>query len=84
MPGYCLPKDAGNCWPNYRDMLESLIHTVAEAHVTLKDFISNEVVRLCQASDSSNVSVVGICRLVMMLGSDNFFAFVTQGQGQQH
>jgi len=77
--GYCLPKDTKQLLANYRDVPQNLIHAIVEANTTRKDFIANEVVRLCQASDSSKVPVVGIYRLVMKQGSDNFRASAIQG-----
>ena len=77
--GYCLPKDTKQLLANYRDVPQNLIHAVIESNTTRKDFIANEVVRLCQASDSNKVPVVGICRLVMKQGSDNFRASAIQG-----
>ena len=77
--GYCLPKDTKQLLANYRDVPQNLIHAVVEANTTRKDFIASEVVRLCQACESSKVPVVGIYRLVMKQGSDNFRASAIQG-----
>lgn len=77
--GYCLPKDTKQLLANYRDVPQNLIHAIVEANTTRKDFIASEVVRLCQASDSTKVPVVGIYRLVMKQGSDNFRASAIQG-----
>ena len=77
--GYCLPKDAKQLLANYRDVPQNLIHAVVEANATRKDFIASEVVRLCQVGDSDIVPVVGIYRLVMKHGSDNFRASAIQG-----
>ena len=77
--GYCLPKDTKQLLANYRDVPQNLIHAVVEANTTRKDFIAREVVRLCQACESSKVPVVGIYRLVMKQGSDNFRASAIQG-----
>ena len=78
--GYCLPKDTKQLLTNYRDVPQNLIHAIVEANATRKDFIAREVVRLCQASsDPNNVPVVGIYRLVMKQGSDNFRASAIQG-----
>lgn len=77
--GYCLPKDTKQLLANYRDVPQNLIHAIVEANTTRKDFIASEVVRLCQADDSGKVPVVGIYRLVMKQGSDNFRASAIQG-----
>jgi UDPglucose 6-dehydrogenase len=77
--GYCLPKDTKQLLTNYRDVPQNLIHAIVEANTTRKDFIATEVARLCQIFDSSKVPVVGIYRLVMKQGSDNFRASAIQG-----
>jgi UDPglucose 6-dehydrogenase len=77
--GYCLPKDTKQLLANYRDVPQNLIHAIVEANTTRKDFIASEVVRLCQADRSDKVPVVGIYRLVMKQGSDNFRASAIQG-----
>jgi UDPglucose 6-dehydrogenase len=77
--GYCLPKDTKQLLANYRDVPQNLIHAIVEANTTRKDFIADEVVSLCQARESSKVPVVGIYRLVMKQGSDNFRASAIQG-----
>ena len=77
--GYCLPKDTKQLLANYRDVPQNLIHAIVESNTTRKDFIANEVVRLCQVDGSDKVPVVGIYRLVMKQGSDNFRASAIQG-----
>ncbi len=77
--GYCLPKDTKQLLANYRDVPQNLIHAIVEANTTRKDFIASEVVRLCKVDDSNKVPVVGIYRLVMKQGSDNFRASAIQG-----
>ncbi len=77
--GYCLPKDTKQLLANYRDVPQNLIHAIVDANTTRKDFIANEVVRLCQVGNSGKVPVVGIYRLVMKQGSDNFRASAIQG-----
>ena len=77
--GYCLPKDSKQLLANYRDVPQNLINAIVEANTTRKDFIASEVVRLCQTCESSKVPVVGIYRLVMKQGSDNFRASAIQG-----
>ena len=77
--GYCLPKDTKQLLANYREVPQNLIHAIVEANTTRKDFIATEVVRLCKANDPNKVPVVGIYRLVMKQGSDNFRASAIQG-----
>lgn len=70
--GYCLPKDAKQLLANYRDVPQNLIHAIVEANTTRKDFIADEVIR-------RNPRVVGVYRLIMKAGSDNFRASSIQG-----
>ncbi|MBK0053478.1 nucleotide sugar dehydrogenase [Stenotrophomonas sp. S39] len=70
--GYCLPKDTKQLLANYRDVPQNLIHAIVEANRTRKDFIADEIIR-------RNPNVVGIYRLVMKAGSDNFRASAIQG-----
>jgi UDPglucose 6-dehydrogenase len=70
--GYCLPKDTKQLLANYRDVPQNLIHAIVESNRTRKDFISESILR-------RNPRVVGIYRLVMKAGSDNFRASSIQG-----
>jgi UDPglucose 6-dehydrogenase len=70
--GYCLPKDTKQLLANYRDVPQNLINAIVEANSTRKDFISSEIV-------SRNPKVVGIYRLVMKAGSDNYRSSSVQG-----
>jgi len=77
--GYCLPKDTKQLLANYRDVPQNLVHAIVESNTTRKAFIASEVVRLCQVNKLDKVPVVGIYRLVMKRGSDNFRASAIQG-----
>jgi UDPglucose 6-dehydrogenase len=70
--GYCLPKDTKQLKANYKDVPNSLISAIVEANSMRKDFIANAVI-------AKNPKVVGIYRLVMKSGSDNFRASAIQG-----
>jgi len=70
--GYCLPKDTRQLQANYRDVPQNLISAIVEANTTRKDFIAREVV-------ARQPSVVGIHRLIMKAGSDNFRMSSIQG-----
>ena len=74
--GYCLPKDSKQLLANYRDIPQNLIQATVSANQTRKDFIASEVIRkLSSEVRSTNfVPVVGIYRLTMKTGSDNFRA----------
>ncbi len=77
--GYCLPKDTKQLLANYRDVPQNLIHAIVEANTTRKDFVADDVVRLSQMRTLGRVPVIGIYRLVMKEGSDNFRASAIQG-----
>lgn len=70
--GYCLPKDTKQLLANYKEVPQNLIHAIVESNRTRKDFIADEIIK-------RNPSVVGIYRLVMKAGSDNFRASAIQG-----
>ena len=70
--GYCLPKDAKQLLANYHDVPQNLIHAIVDSNTTRKDFIADEIIRKAP-------KVVGVYRLVMKSGSDNFRASAIQG-----
>jgi len=79
--GYCLPKDTKQLLANYQDVPQTLIQAIVTANSTRKDFIASEVIsRAVIASEAKqSTPVVGIYRLVMKAGSDNFRASSIQG-----
>jgi UDPglucose 6-dehydrogenase len=70
--GYCLPKDTKQLLANYQDVPQNLIHAIVESNTTRKDFVANSILK-------RNPKVVGIHRLVMKSGSDNFRSSSIQG-----
>ncbi len=70
--GYCLPKDTKQLLANYQDVPQNLIHAIVESNTTRKDFIATSILK-------RNPKVVGIHRLVMKSGSDNFRSSSIQG-----
>ena len=70
--GYCLPKDTKQLFANYEDIPQNLIRAIVEANSTRKDFIADSILKL-------NPKVVGVHRLIMKVGSDNFRASSIQG-----
>tara|TARA_B100001057_G_C22868719_1_gene957766 strand:- start:6994 stop:8160 length:1167 start_codon:yes stop_codon:yes gene_type:complete len=70
--GYCLPKDAHQLLMNYSSVPNNIIKSVVDANATRKDFIAASILK-------KNPSIVGVYRLVMKSGSDNFRSSAIQG-----
>ena len=79
--GYCLPKDTKQLLANYKDVPQNLIEAIVEANRTRKDFIANELLHRVDHLRAQGVAqpVIGIYRLAMKTGSDNFRASSIQG-----
>jgi len=70
--GYCLPKDTKQLLANYKDVPNNIIQAIVEANRTRKDYIADAIIK-------RNPKIVGVYRLVMKSGSDNFRASAIQG-----
>ena len=83
--GYCLPKDTKQLRANYKDVPHSLISAIVEANSTRKDFIANQIIKKLrdgQLSNTKNSNInitIGIYRLIMKNGSDNYRESSVQG-----
>ncbi|MBL4796441.1 MAG: nucleotide sugar dehydrogenase [Oleispira sp.] len=70
--GYCLPKDTKQLLANFKDVPNNMVQAIVDANTTRKDFIADAIIK-------RNPKVVGVYRLVMKSGSDNFRASAIQG-----
>ena len=70
--GYCLPKDTRQLLANYKDVPQTLIRAIVDSNTTRKDFIAEDILR-------RKPKIVGVYRLIMKSGSDNFRSSSIQG-----
>lgn len=85
--GYCLPKDTKQLRANFKDVPENLVSAIVTSNSTRKEYIANKIMKkLCVLDDEGNVieknlkdAVLGVYRLTMKSGSDNFRASSIQG-----
>jgi len=77
--GYCLPKDTKQLLANYKNVPSNIIEAIVNANSTRKDFIAEQIIKILQDNSKFPNGTVGIYRLVMKSGSDNFRSSAIQG-----
>ncbi len=80
--GYCLPKDTKQLRANYSEVPHNIISAIVDANTTRKDFVAKAIIKKLDFTMNDNVKtnkIVGIYRLIMKSGSDNFRASAIQG-----
>ena len=79
--GYCLPKDTKQLLANYKDVPSNIIEAIVKANSTRKDFIADSIIQRLKEKNNNEfpTGTVGIYRLVMKSGSDNFRSSAIQG-----
>lgn len=78
--GYCLPKDTKELKANFENIPENLISAIVESNRTRKDFIANKILELAKnCNNDCNNLTIGVYRLIMKSGSDNFRQSSIQG-----
>ncbi len=79
--GYCLPKDTKQLKANYKDVPNALISAIVDPNTTRKDFVADQIIKKLSLAVNNRTStgIVGIHRLIMKTGSDNFRASSIQG-----